>query len=80
MVPGVSKGYVDQLAAFRFQGHTIEAHVARVGAPGARRAGTWVLVIDDERYIGFPASPADTEDEIREKIEGWVKEHLPRNT
>jgi hypothetical protein len=75
----VTKGYVDQLGAFRYKGHTIEAHVARQGK-GPRTEGSpgiWTLRIGKEQFAVFPASSADTEREVRERIKQWLDEHLP---
>jgi hypothetical protein len=75
--------YTNQLGAFQYRGHTIEAHVARTPARqkkgSARQAGpgTWILQIEAIRYPAFPATPHDTADNVRERIKRWVDEHLP---
>ena len=75
--------YTNQLGAFQYRGHTIEAHVARTTARPKRRSakqagsGSWILQIGAARYTAFPATPHDTEENVRERIKGWVDEHLP---
>lgn len=75
----VTKGYVDQLGAFRYKGRIVEAHVVREGkGPRTERTpGTWTLRIGKDEFAVFPASPADTEGEVRERIKQWLDEHLP---
>ena len=71
-------GYVDQIGAFQYKGHTIEAHVAKPrtsGKPNRRTTPVWTVMVDGERFGAFPASPDDTEEEIRERIKRWVDEH-----
>ena len=78
----MSPGYVDQIAAFQHRGRTIEACVVRLEASGDERRDPprarafWVAVIDNVRYNLFPASPDDSEEEIRLRIKGWLDGNL----
>jgi hypothetical protein len=75
----VTRGYVDQLGTFRYKGRNIEAHVVRDGrGPRTERApGRWAIRIGSDEFTIFPASPADTESEVREKVKQWLDDHLP---
>jgi hypothetical protein len=78
----VTKGSKDQLGAFRYKGHTIDAHVVRTksGSPkglGERTSGVWTIRIGKDRFAAFGASPDDTEHEIRERVKQWIDEHFP---
>lgn len=73
------RGYVDQLGAFRYKGHTVDAHVVRQGkGPRTERtSGTWNIRIGKDQMALFPASPNDTEADVRERIKRWLDRHLP---
>jgi hypothetical protein len=79
----VTKGYVDQIGTFQYKGHTIEARVMKPGptAPGGGQASRrttpiWTVTVDEDRFGAFPASPDDTEDEVRARLKRWLDEHL----
>ncbi|HWM27822.1 MAG TPA: hypothetical protein VNQ14_05150 [Woeseiaceae bacterium] len=75
----MTKGYVDQIGAFQYKGHAIEAHVVRPGPTATadrRTTPIWTVTADGERFVAFPASPGDTEDEVRERLKRWADEHL----
>jgi hypothetical protein len=72
------KGYVAQIGAFQYKGKTVEAHVVkpRTRSSDRRTPPIWTITVDGERFGGaFPASPDDTEEEIRERIKRWIDEH-----
>jgi hypothetical protein len=60
----MTRGYVDQLGAFRYKGQTVDAHVVREGkGPRTERSsGTWEIRIGKGQFAAFPASPSDTEE------------------
>jgi hypothetical protein len=83
----VPKGYIDQLGAFQYKGRTIEAHVVKPATArkknreGPRRSrAIWTVTVDSDQFGLFPASPDDTEEQVRERIKRWVDEHMPRTT
>jgi hypothetical protein len=71
------KGYVDQIGAFQYKGNTVEAHVVkpRKRSSDRRTSPIWTVTVNGERFGAFPASPDDTEEEIRERIKRWIDEH-----
>jgi hypothetical protein len=79
----VSPGYVDQIRAFQYKGHTVEAHVTRPAfqprAKGLERRAPplWIVIVDGDRFGAFPTALDDTEEEVRERIKRWIDEHLP---
>ena len=78
----MTKGHTDKLGAFRYKGHTIDAHVVRTKSvshkgPGERTSGVWTIRIGKDRFAAFRASPDDTEHEIRERLKQWIDEHFP---
>jgi hypothetical protein len=78
----VTKGYTDQLGAFRYKGHTIDAHVVRPKSAGRkglseRTSGVWSIRIGTDQFAAFRASPDDTEHEVRERVKQWIDEHFP---
>jgi hypothetical protein len=74
----MKKGYVDQIGTFQYKGCTIEAHVVKPRSSSAERRTTpiWTITVNARRFGAFPASPDDTEDEVRERVKQWVDEHL----
>jgi hypothetical protein len=80
----VTNEYVDQIGTFQYKGRTIEAHVVKRGpttTPGGGPAGRrtlpiWTVMVDEDRFRAFPASPNDTEDEVRERLKRWIDEHV----
>jgi hypothetical protein len=78
----VTKGYTDRLGAFRYKGHTIEAHVVRTKSgmlkgPNERTSGVWNIRIGKDQFAAFRASPDDTEEQVRERVKLWIDEHIP---
>ena len=77
----MTKGYTDQLGAFRYKAHTIDAHVVSTKAGSHKGSGespgVWTIRIGKDRFSAFLASPYDTEDEIRERVKQWIDEHFP---
>jgi hypothetical protein len=81
----VAKESVDQLGAFEYKGRTIEARVVKPvtarkkSRQGPRRSrAIWTVTVDKDQFGLFPASPDDSEDQVRERIKRWVDEHLPQ--
>ena len=78
----MTNGYVHQIGTFQYRGHTIEAYVVKpTPAPGSGHAPQrpipiWAVKVDNDRFDAFPASPGDTEEEVRERLERWLDEHL----
>jgi hypothetical protein len=78
----VTKGYTHQLGAFRYKGHTIEAHVVRTKSGSLKglnkfTSGVWSIRIGKDQFAAFPASPDDTEDQVRDRVKLWIDEHFP---
>ena len=75
----MTRGYIDQLGAFRHKGHTVVARVVREGkGPRTERSsGTWEIRIGKDQFAAFPASPTDIEEDVRERVKQWLDEHLP---
>jgi hypothetical protein len=72
------KGYVDQIGAFQYKGNTVEAHVVKPktrARADRRTTPIWTITVDGEPFGAFPASPDDTEEEVRERIKRWIDEH-----
>jgi hypothetical protein len=73
----MTDGYVHQIGAFQYKGRMVEAHVVKPKASKSadrRTTAVWTVSIDGERFGAFPASPDDTEEEIRERIKRWIDE------
>lgn len=77
----MTKSYVDQIGSFQYKGHTIEAHVVKPMTPATadrRVTPIWTVTTDGEHFGAFPASPDDTEEEVRERLKRWLDEHCAR--
>lgn len=78
----MTRGYVDQIGTFKYRGHTIEAYVVTPppapskGQAPRRAIPIWTVKVDNDRFDAFPASPGDTEEEVRERLKRWLDEHL----
>ena len=78
----MTRGYVDQIGTFQYRGHSIEAYVVKPapapdsGQEPRRAIPVWTVKVDNDRFDAFPASPGDTEAEVRARLKRWLDEHL----